>query len=310
MCLPPLYEPTARVLGCLSLRQGAMAVLAANAAYGLSMVVVHALLLGEASRSSGEGGRPYAPHRLLSDGGRGGGGDRYAWLLQLLDLDLSWGHELLGFDEVRCLVGGLLYGILALVLCLGMLQMLHMSRASLAAASRFFSAFLATEVLLAVCLVYVKLQGMCKMQEKHWPALSMDCDALRFLYLQRNALALVAAALGTWVFASFSYALTSGNADVDKPEFVEGLEVHASACPLTAQAWVVASPPRSLHSSRRSPSRLPSYTPQRSLAPSVSSRSSATPSGRYAVLPPPSQRSPCVMAPQLGALPPVRAGGA
>ncbi|OLQ07127.1 hypothetical protein AK812_SmicGene9481 [Symbiodinium microadriaticum] len=63
MCFPPICHPATHVLGCFGLRQGAGGVLVLNALYGLALVIVHALLLGEIDK-----GLPTLPSSVKNEG--------------------------------------------------------------------------------------------------------------------------------------------------------------------------------------------------------------------------------------------------
>lgn len=249
MCFPPICHPATHVLGCFGLRQGASGVLVLNALYGLCLVIVHALLLGEVDkepvpprhgslrgmrgmpegmeRGHMEGTMPHEGPAIVPDNGVG-------WLVQLLDLDIGWGHRLFGFDDQSDLIAGLIYGVFIIVVCAYTFHQINSVRMggeclNLATASRWFVAFMNLELLLYVGLVLVKLPILCKMQAEFMPNLTMECQVQRFMFLQRVVCNLVAASLGIWVFSSYSFSLTFGNVSMDQPEFADQLEMRDAA---------------------------------------------------------------------------------
>jgi len=207
MCFPPYCEPARRVFGCVGLRKGAAGVLAANAFYGLALVVVHALLLGEYKK----GGSTQSTKGISSH-----------WLLQLVDLDIGWSHRLLGFPDYNCLVCGMIYGILVLVLSSYMCHaVLKEHTGNIPGTARWFVAWMNLEIILYVGIVLAKLPKLCKVQKAYLLALNMNCDLLRYMYLQRVVIFLVSASLGIWIFGSFAYWVTFGDAAIDQPHFAE-----------------------------------------------------------------------------------------
>ncbi|CAK0828819.1 unnamed protein product [Prorocentrum cordatum] len=58
MCFPPFCQPAKHFLGCLGLRQGAAVVLILDALYGLSLVVLHGMLLGQVQEPVGPAHAP------------------------------------------------------------------------------------------------------------------------------------------------------------------------------------------------------------------------------------------------------------
>eukprot|EP00930_Biecheleria_cincta_P004922 TRINITY_DN10584_c0_g1_i1.p1 TRINITY_DN10584_c0_g1~~TRINITY_DN10584_c0_g1_i1.p1 ORF type:complete len:443 (+),score=62.40 TRINITY_DN10584_c0_g1_i1:86-1330(+) len=121
MCFPPYCHPATHVLGCFGLRQGAIGVLVMNAAYGLCLVVVHALLMGEFNKVE-VGGPEGGPAAVAGEGEKVAKGendfgseaserrlahnDGVGWLIQIMDLDIGWGHELMGFDDYSNMLAG------------------------------------------------------------------------------------------------------------------------------------------------------------------------------------------------------------
>jgi len=234
MCFPPFCHPAQHVLGCFGLRQGAGGVLVINAFYGLALVVVHALLLGEVGKddAGGEvGGQatPAAAPAQEAYGGRRMAEERnegVGWLVQIIDLDIGWGHRLMGFDDETNLVAGLIYGIVIICVCAYMFHSVQTGGGGLGLPTtcRWFVAFMNLELLIYVGVVLVKLPELCKMQAKYMPNLNMECSVQRFMFLQRMAVYITGASLCVWVFASFAFSLTFGNAAMDRPEFQHELD--------------------------------------------------------------------------------------
>eukprot|EP00928_Gymnodinium_smaydae_P071980 TRINITY_DN55438_c0_g1_i1.p1 TRINITY_DN55438_c0_g1~~TRINITY_DN55438_c0_g1_i1.p1 ORF type:complete len:359 (+),score=53.23 TRINITY_DN55438_c0_g1_i1:156-1232(+) len=251
MCFPPFCEPARRFLGNFSLRKGAAVVLVANLLYGLTLVVIHAILLGdmyepgyttgEVTHSSSAGGLRGAERRLsqpvdpyasrLGDpettpAPPSNSGKQHRWMLQLLDLDIGWGHELLGFDDYSCLMSGLIYGVVIVLASAYMFHAVLFGGQNLPLTSRWFVAFLNLEIVLYIGLMLAKLPKLCRIQATHLPKLEMDCELLRFLYVERAAVGLILAGLGIWVFSSLAYFLAFGFQAIDRPEYAEHLEIH------------------------------------------------------------------------------------
>lgn len=207
-------------------------VLCFNGMYGLSMVVVHALLLGDMPEV---GEIPYhtdppsrSGNRYLSDASPDALGEdiHHEWLLQLMDLDIGWSHELLGFDDESCLIGGLIYGVIVTLSCGYMFHAVLTGGSYLPMTSRWFVAFFNLEIVLFVGLALAKLPKLCKIQDKFLPRLEMNCNVLRFLYLQRVAIMTLVAGFGCWVFSSLAYFLAFGFQAIDRPEYADHLEMH------------------------------------------------------------------------------------
>eukprot|EP00747_Dinoflagellata_sp_TGD_P087134 gnl/TRDRNA2_/TRDRNA2_163540_c1_seq1.p1 gnl/TRDRNA2_/TRDRNA2_163540_c1~~gnl/TRDRNA2_/TRDRNA2_163540_c1_seq1.p1 ORF type:complete len:343 (-),score=28.44 gnl/TRDRNA2_/TRDRNA2_163540_c1_seq1:282-1310(-) len=234
MCTPPFCSPARRCLGCISLRYGAVLALVCNAAYGLAMVVVHALLLGEMN-PPGEAGQLYYPGTAEGEGnappsemigGEGGGGKYIAegWMLQILDLDIAWAHELIGFQDYGCLICGLIYGIFVIcftvftlhsVFHVAYVRQRHVPTLMHMDVGRWFVAFLHLEMILYIALVLCKLPVLCRLQQVYLPSLDSSCEALRFTYLERALVRIVGGSLVTWTFSSYAYLASSGDQSVD-----------------------------------------------------------------------------------------------
>ncbi|CAE7278833.1 unnamed protein product [Symbiodinium natans] len=242
MCFPPICHPATHVLGCFGLRQGAGGVLVLNALYGLCLVIVHALLLGEIDKEQGAQGAadrhvvnpgmqprqglPQLPPPVKNEG--------VGWLIQLLDLDIGWGHRLLGFDDQSDLIAGLVYGIIIICICAYTFQQINAPRVggecvNLPTVSRWFVAFMNLELLLYLGLVAIKLPLLCKLQAEFMPNLGMECEVQRFMFLQRVLFLTVAASMCIWVFSSYAFSLTFGNVTMDQPEFAEQLDIRDAA---------------------------------------------------------------------------------
>jgi hypothetical protein len=149
--------------------------------------------------------------------------------MQLMDLDIGFGHELMGNDDWHCLVFGLLYGIVVVVTTGYMFQQVQSGGTELPKTSRWFVAFMNFEIVLYIGLVLVKLPKLCKIQNKHLSRLEMDCDLLRFLFLERAFVLVLLGGAGCWIFSSLAYFLAFGFQAIDRPEFAEHLDIHDSA---------------------------------------------------------------------------------
>jgi len=219
MCVPPFCAPARRLLGCISLRHGAVAVVSADVAYGLAMVVVHALLLGEQgiAVANGNGGEDYQrrPHTPGADN----------WFLQLLDLDIAWAHRLLGFEDYWCVLAGLIYGIIIICLCVFTLQaVVHGGPKSIHVA-RWFVAFMHVELILYGGLVLVKFPKLCDLRRDFLPLLSSACAVLRYTYFERAVIRLFLGSLALWIFGSYAHVAAKGDHYVDNHHIrIEGEE--------------------------------------------------------------------------------------
>eukprot|EP00440_Ansanella_granifera_P064875 gb/GFBE01070343.1/.p1 GENE.gb/GFBE01070343.1/~~gb/GFBE01070343.1/.p1 ORF type:complete len:351 (+),score=31.38 gb/GFBE01070343.1/:1-1053(+) len=232
MCFPPFCHPAQHVLGCFGLRQGATGVLVINASYGLCLVIVHALLLGEVNKGpSGEASHvteARAPEMQQGYERRLTENEGVGWLVQILDLDIGWGHRLLGFDDQANLVAGLIYGIVIICACAYMFHSIQSGGGGfgLPNTTRWFVAFMNLELLMYIGVVLVKLPELCKMQAEFMPNLTMECPVQRFMFLQRMVFLIIAASLCIWVFSSFAFSLTFGTGlQMDRPEFADHLDM-------------------------------------------------------------------------------------
>lgn len=213
MCFPPFCHPAQHVLGCFGLRQGAAGVLVMNGFYGLCLVIVHSLLIGSE--------RPITlDERSARRLGEGDGN----WMIQLMDLDIGWGHDLLGFDDQTSQFAGLANGIVIILVCGYMFYNVQAGGLQLPTTTRWFVAFMNLELMLYVGIVLLKLPKLCLMQEQWMPDLHMECPVQKFTYIQRVICITIAASLCIWVFSSFAFSLTFGNVAMDRPEFAMDLE--------------------------------------------------------------------------------------
>lgn len=159
------------------MRHGAVLALVGNTAYSLTLIVLHAVLLGE------HGLRPH-------------------WFVQLLDLDLSWGHGLLGFDDFSCLISGLLYGIVIFVAsAIALHDMMDVSHGP-GRPALWFVVFGHGQLLLIGCTILVKFPVLCKHREKNYPDLEPHCDVMRFTFLWRQVVFFMLAAFALWIITS------------------------------------------------------------------------------------------------------------
>lgn len=203
MCVPPFCRPARRCLGCIPLRYGATAVLVVDAAYGLAMVVVHALLLGEMGEQVNSGqGLVHAPN---ADN----------WFLQILDLDIAWAHRLLGFEDYGCLLCGLIYGILIICLCVFTLNAVIGGANTSRMASRWFVAFMHIELILYGGLTLAKFPKICDLRRDYLPLLEAGCEVLRYTYFERALIRICIGSVCLWVFGSYAYLAGKGEEFVD-----------------------------------------------------------------------------------------------
>mmetsp|Transcript_88025 Transcript_88025/g.226985 ORF Transcript_88025/g.226985 Transcript_88025/m.226985 type:complete len:376 (+) Transcript_88025:120-1247(+) len=280
MCFPPFCQPATHFLGCFGLRHGAAIMVAANALYGLSLVVLHALLLGETEEPPG-----LAEERLLrrlydhlaEDGmrpGEVGGmpGSEFAthsgrprhptesestswgrehqhtsWMLQFVDLDIGFGHQLFGLDDSTNLISGLVWGVVVVAFSVYALQAVLSPGAAPARTSRWMVALLHFELMLFVMVSLAKLPKLCKMQELYLHHLEMECGVLKFIFVERVVFMLIIASLCTWVFSSYAFVLTLGHGaayQMDKPEYSSQVELQAGGD--AKGAYMTRGPPASM----------------------------------------------------------------
>lgn len=258
MCTPPFCEPARRCLGCISLRKAAVMIVLVDAMYGLMLVVVHALLLGERHKfTSGvereaefnEGSVSVTPAPAVPAGPKGGtvqggpvNGQRLLleiaeagiarflsaephrhgdqWFLQILDLDYAWAHGVMGMGDFLLNILGLLYGIAILLVCSFMLHAVLTSSRTTAVVSRWFMMFLHLELALYVVLVVVKMPMLCKIKDHFLTLMDENCSVLRFMFFERAMVRIIAGSLACWVFSSFAYLLAWGDSVVDDVRYV------------------------------------------------------------------------------------------
>lgn len=188
-----------------------------DATYGLMLVVVHALLLGERGRYTKgiEAGRRLqftTPEPTRHDD---------AWFLQLLDLDYAWAHGIMGVGDFLLNILGLLYGIAIILVCSFMLHAVLTSSRTTAVVSRWFMMFLHLELALYVVLVVVKMPMLCKIKNHFLVLLDENCSVLRFMFFERAVVRIVVGSLFCWIFSSFAYLLAWGDAAVDDAGHVQ-----------------------------------------------------------------------------------------
>merc|ERR1712224_123905 len=102
------------------------------------------------------------------------------WLVQFADLDLSWGHRLLGCSDGVCLLAGLLYGVL-IVVC----SAFAWDVGALGCRPRlpcWFLSFARLQLVVYICQIVVKYQNLCDLQRKYFPAFETTCGSLRFAF--------------------------------------------------------------------------------------------------------------------------------
>lgn len=224
MCLPPFCSPAQRCLGCGSLRRGATIALFLNALYGLIMIVLHAYLLDEDVEVTTPGKPKLTDFGQATNRVRG----KFNWFLQVVDMDLSWGHNLMGFKDDQCLLAGLLYGVAVLASCTLALSSVvgrqddqqrllevgggpggwgrgrgaEIYRPWL---PRWFVVFAHSQLIAYVFQVMTKFNKLCELRHDYFPSLEASCPVLRFQYAQRAFLGVAVSMLGLYVLGSFAY---------------------------------------------------------------------------------------------------------
>jgi len=172
-------------------------VLIANTIYGAVLIVLHAILLGEAPLFKKAKNVPKKEQH---------------WFLQFMDLDLSWGHRLLGFREEGGLVAGLLYGLTVVGVSAFALNLLfvsgHAGHSGVAVPKltlKWYVVFMHVQLVLYLAVSLAKFALLCKLREEHFPALENNCSMLRYLFAERFCYGLVGSSLCLWIFGSFAY---------------------------------------------------------------------------------------------------------
>lgn len=224
MCLPPLCSPARGCFGCGSLRRGATVVLVLNCCYGLIMVMLHAYLLSEQINNATHSKQRTTVLTQVHKAPRG----EFNWFLQVVDLDLSWGHQLMEFGDDQCLLGGLLYGVAVLAACtlaLGSVLGRQEDNQRLLEVGggpggwgrgrgaeiyrpwlpRWFIVFAHSQLIAYIFQVMTKFAKLCELKNDYYPSLEANCSVLRFQYAQRAFLGVAASTLGLYVLGSFAY---------------------------------------------------------------------------------------------------------
>lgn len=221
MCLPPFCSPAQGCFGCGSLRRGATVVLVLNGLYGLVMIMLHAYLLSEENDSKTPGQKEYgqAPVRALGE---------FNWFLQVVDMDLSWGHRLMGFKDDQCLLAGLLYGVAVSASCTLALSSVvgredDQSRLLEVGGGpggwgrgrgaeiyrpwlpKWFIVFAHSQLITYIFQVMTKFTELCDLRHDYFPSLEANCSVLSFQYAQRAFLGAAASTLGLYILGSFAY---------------------------------------------------------------------------------------------------------
>jgi len=153
------------------------------------------------------------------------------WVLQFMDLDFGFGHQLLGLTDQCNILIGLIYGCIVTVICLYMLQAIIGAApgSNLGKLSRWFTSFAHMQLLIYLFISFVKLPKLCHpIQGVYLTHLYMECDVLWFVFAQRALLVIVTGSFMIWIFASFSFVLTFGDGahkSLDKAEYHQGLDV-------------------------------------------------------------------------------------
>eukprot|EP00746_Dinoflagellata_sp_MGD_P007709 gnl/MRDRNA2_/MRDRNA2_115318_c0_seq1.p1 gnl/MRDRNA2_/MRDRNA2_115318_c0~~gnl/MRDRNA2_/MRDRNA2_115318_c0_seq1.p1 ORF type:complete len:311 (-),score=40.36 gnl/MRDRNA2_/MRDRNA2_115318_c0_seq1:123-1055(-) len=224
MCLPLFCSPAQGGFCCGSLRRGATVVLFLNVLYGLVMVMLHAYLLSEEIHPAAQGKSKMKDIDQASGHERG----EFNWFLQVVDMDLSWGHRLLGFKDDECLLAGLLYGVAVLASCtLALSSVLNREDDQQRLLEigggpggwgrgrgaeiyrpwlpRWFIVFAHSQLIAYIFQVMTKFTQLCELRHDYFPSLEANCQVLRFQYAQRAFLGVAASTLGLYILGSFAY---------------------------------------------------------------------------------------------------------
>jgi len=176
--------------------------------YGILNVVLHAILIREDHAQT---------NGVVTSGSRGFSGysiSRNHWLVQFVDLDLSWGHRLMGFSDFPCLIAGLIYGIVVIVVVAFTINSLCGRTEGTAWVARWFVVFAHFQLVAYLAVNLAKYPQLCKLRREFYPSLEATCDVLRFAFVERCAFGLFLASMVLWIVGSFAY-LTARGLDPD-----------------------------------------------------------------------------------------------
>jgi len=127
-----------------------------NAFYGLILTVLHALMLGDHTNGW--------------------------WVLQLLDLDISFGHGMGRFTETASLILGIFYGAIILVWSLVTLSASIQDQRCLQYAMPL--GYFQLVILFILCLC--KSFYICSWEERYYPMFESSCGPLVYGYILRS----------------------------------------------------------------------------------------------------------------------------
>lgn len=150
---------------------------------------------------------------------------KHNWYLQIVDLDLSWAHGILGFNDWYLCMLGLIYGVIIIAFSLFVLHAVATSGRTAAVISRWFMMFLHLELLLYIAVALIKLPLLCRIKHHFLTLMDEDCNVLRFMFAERAISRMIIGSLCCWVFSSFAYLLAWGDSSVDQdiePELDQG----------------------------------------------------------------------------------------
>jgi len=213
-------------------------VLVGDLVYGICLVALHGVLLGSPAKLGEPSVKERAANSLeigerrLADGaGQGEDAEQGSWVFQLMDLNIGWGHQLLGMDNASNETCGLIYGLATVAISVVALYATLHGASWLPGISRYAAAYMHIQVGLLGGMALAKLPTLCTTQILYLPALQPTIlehcnEAFRFMFLQRVVTTLTLASLCTWVYSSFAFVLTFGpdaHFRIDHPDHAHGL---------------------------------------------------------------------------------------
>jgi len=182
--------PVPRCCGCVSLRRGSWIIAVASLVYGVSLLLLHALIQEEGV----------------------GGAQRFGWWLQELDLDWSFRH--IAQQDHQGQMAGLGYG---LVVTIGSVGLLGGVIAERPVWIRVGMVLLYLEAAGLVILTARKSKQVCALQPQVYPSLP-QCPLLLVGYIERTIGAVLIALYAATVLGSYAADLEADLEDFVDPE--------------------------------------------------------------------------------------------
>jgi len=176
------------IAGCVTIKDTIRCWLVLSVIFGITLIVVHAFVLGE-----------------IVDYNKNNEIPKHNWLLQQLDLDLLWYEQCGDGKEMECVAAGCTFGTLVTIISLLGLGCSHKG-----GAFKVLTFFCAVQVLVYVAMTLVKYPMICADRHKMYGSLEKRCVVLSFLYLERAA---IGGIIGLWGIMTFISVIRYPSAD-------------------------------------------------------------------------------------------------